>query len=145
MSKKEYTHSIHIRTRYSETDQMGFVYYGRFAEFYEIGRVETIRSLGMAYKQLEEELKVLMPVMSMQVRYLRPALYDQELEVKTSVRQVPEDAIIFFTEIYNESKQLINAATIKLCFWMQPQKKRVPCPNKLQELIAHAIETPTAR
>lgn len=126
MSKKEYTHSIHIRTRYSETDQMGFVYYGRFAEFYEIGRVETIRSLGMAYKQLEEELKVLMPVMSMQVRYLRPALYDQELEVKTSVRQVPEDAIIFLPRFTMNQNSLSMQPLSNCAFWMQPQKKECP-------------------
>lgn len=141
MSKKEYHHSIQVRTRYGETDQMGFVYYGRFAEFYEIGRVETIRALGLSYKDLEDQDNIIMPVVSMQIRYLRPALYDELLDIKTILRHVPEDVITFFTEIRNEKKQLINAATIRLCFLDGVTKKRVNCPDTLKQTIANAIET----
>lgn len=140
MSKKEFSHSFSLRTRYAETDQMGFVYYGRFAEYYEMGRVETMRALGIIYKDLEEIDHVLLPVISMHVRYLRPALYDQLLQVKTILRQTPTDSIVFFTEIRNESDQLINAATVKLCFLDSVTKKRIMCPSKISEAIAHAIE-----
>lgn len=140
MSKKEFAHTIFVRTRYSETDQMGFVYYGRFAEYYEIGRVETIRAMGMSYKDLEINDRIIMPVMSMQVRYLRPATYDQQLSIKTILRSIPSDVITFNTEILNESNRIINAAVIKLCFLNADTKQRVTCPTKLRDLIAHAIE-----
>jgi acyl-CoA thioester hydrolase len=143
MSKKEFSHSIAVRTRYSETDQMGFVYYGRFAEYYEIGRVETIRALGMSYRDLEIHDHIIMPVMSMQVRYLRPATYDQELIIKTLLRSIPSDVITFNTEILNESRRIINAAVIRLCFLNADTKQRVTCPPKLRDLIAHAIENST--
>ncbi len=140
MSKKEYSHITYMRSRYAETDQMGFVYYGRFAEYYEVGRVETIRSLGMTYKDLEHQSKIIMPVISMQVRYLRPALYDQLLEIKTTLRKIPDETITFFTEIRNESALLINAATVRLCFLHAETRQRVLCPTALIDLIAHAFE-----
>lgn len=140
MSKYEYVHSFTLRTRYAETDQMGFVYYGRFAEYYEIGRVETMRSLGLNYSKLESEHKVIMPVMTLQVRYLRPALYDQLLEIKTMIREIPQDTISFFTEIRNDAGQLINAATVKLCFLDAETRKRVPCPIQITEALNHAFQ-----
>ncbi len=142
MSKTEFSYSFKLRTRYSETDQMGFVYYGRFAEYYEIGRVETFRTLGFSYKEIEEQDHVIMPVMSLQVRYLRPAYYDQLIEIKTSIRQIPDDTVIFFTEIRNETNQLINAATVKLCFLDAHSKARVKCPAKIIEALSHVIKRP---
>ena len=141
MDNKEYSHTVKVRTRYGETDQMGFVYYGRFAEFYEIGRVETIRSLGMSYKDFEVNHQIMMPVMSMHVRYLRPGTYDELLAIKTIIRHPPDDAITFFTEIRNENNQLINAATIRLCFIDAITKKRVNCPKSLQQTITNAIQS----
>ena len=82
--------------RAGETDQMGFVYYGRFAEFYEIGRVETIRALGLSYKDLEDQDNIIMPVVSMQIRYLRPALYDELLDIKTILRHVRKMSSLFY-------------------------------------------------
>lgn len=140
MSANEYSHITSVRSRYAETDQMGFVYYGRFAEYYEIGRVETMRSLGLKYSDLESIHKIIMPVVSMQVRYLRPALYDQLLFIKTSIRQLPDTSITFFTEIQNEENQLINAATIKLCFLDADTKKRVNCPKIIQDALNHAFQ-----
>ena len=81
---------------------MGMVYYGRFAEYFEIGRVELIRSLGLTYDELETSHRIWMPVMSMQVRYIRPARYDQELRIRTSLRAVPLNDITFFSEIFND-------------------------------------------
>ena len=120
---------------------MGFVYYGRFAEYFEIGRVELIRSLGLPYNELETSHRIWMPVMSMQVRYIRPARYDQELRIRTSVRSVPLDYITFFSEIFNDENRLLCAATIKLCFLDSITGKRVTCPGFLQERISHAIKT----
>lgn len=136
----EYSHITSLRTRYAETDQMGFVYYGRFAEYYEIGRVETMRSLGLKYSDLESAHQIIMPVVSMQVRYLRPALYDQLLYIKTCIRRIPDTNITFFTEISNDSNQLINAATIRLCFLDAVTKKRVACPTIILDALNHAFQ-----
>ena len=68
-----YTHDFQKRVRYGETDQMGYLYYGNYAQYYEIGRVEMLRSLGLTYKSMEEEFGVMMPVLSLQIHYLRPA------------------------------------------------------------------------
>ena len=74
-----FTHETNIRVRYSETDQMRYVYYGQYAAYFEVGRVEAMRSLGIRYASLEEDHGILMPVMNMHVRYLRPAEYDELL------------------------------------------------------------------
>ena len=84
-----YSFETQLRVRYGETDQMGYLYYGNYAQFYEVGRVETMRSLGMSYKTLETDYGILMPVMSMQVRYVRPAFYDDLLTIKTTIRHFP--------------------------------------------------------
>lgn len=141
MPKIEISTEFCLRVRYAETDQMGFVYYGRFAEYFEVGRVEWIRALGLTYHELETNHRIWMPVMSMQVRYLRPARYDQELRIRTSLRALPHQDISFYSEIFNEKNELLCAATIKLCFLDSLTGKRVPCPGFLQERISHAIET----
>lgn len=141
MNKKGFRHEIELRTRYGETDQMGFVYYGRFAEYLEVGRVEAIRSLGLSYKVLEDQYQVWMPVMSMQIRYIRPAGYDQLLRIQTTIKEIPEETISFFSEIYNEQNELVCAATIKLCFLNSTDKSRVNCPDFLKERLQYVIET----
>lgn len=141
MPKNELSSDVSLRVRYAETDQMGMVYYGRFAEYFEIGRVELIRSLGLTYDELETSHRIWMPVMSMQVRYIRPARYDQELRIRTSLRAVPLNDITFFSEIFNDENRLLCAATIKLCFLDSLTGNRVTCPGFLQERINHAFET----
>jgi acyl-CoA thioester hydrolase len=145
MAKTGFMHEIELRTRYGETDQMGFVYYGRFAEYLEVGRVEAIRSLGLSYKVLEDQYQVWMPVMSMQIRYIRPAGYDQLLRIQTTIRDIPEETITFFSEIFNEQNELVCAATIKLCFLNSTDKSRVNCPDFLKERLQYVIETADRR
>lgn len=140
MDKKVFSHSIELRTRYGETDQMGFVYYGRFADYLEVGRVEAIRSLGLSYKSLEDDHQVWMPVMSMQIRYIRPALYDQLLRIQTTIREIPQETITFYSEIKNDQEELICAATIKLCFLNSKDKSRVNCPDFLKHRLQDVIE-----
>lgn len=111
-----YKHEFQIRVRYSETDKMGFVYYGNYMQYYEVGRVEALRNLGIRYADLEDEFGIIMPVVNMNVRYLRPAYYDELITMQTHISQLPETSIKFNTEIYNMQKQLLNAAQITLCF-----------------------------
>src|SRR6187551_3752417 len=99
--------STKIRVRYGETDQMGYMYYGNYAEFYEVGRVEMLRSLGMTYSSMEDA-GIIMPVLELQCKYIKPALYDQEITVKVIIDKMPALRIHFRYELYNEEKELIN-------------------------------------
>ena len=121
------------RVRYGETDQMGYLYYGNYAQYYEIGRVELIRSLGITYKEMEEDWKIMMPVASMEVKYLRPVFYDEEITISTIIKELPEKFVNFNCELYNEAGKLVNAAKVKLCFVdMQTSKT---CPKAPEQLI----------
>lgn len=110
-----YTHQTKIRVRYGETDQMGYMYYGNYAEFYEVARVEMLRSLGMTYRSMEED-GIMMPVLEMSCKYLKPALYDEELTVKTTLKKMPAVKIRFNYEFYNEANELIHEAETTLAF-----------------------------
>ncbi len=133
-------HETLIRVRYAETDQMRYLYYGRYAEYFEVGRVEMLRSIGLTYKQMEEEWGVMMPVVSMEVRYLRPAFYDDLLTVRTELRALPDKFITFHVEIFNEAKKLINAGKVKLCFWDNQQNKTILAPDPLMERLIPFFE-----
>ncbi len=112
---------------------MGYLYYGNYATYYEIGRVELIRSIGLSYKQMEEDWKVMMPVASMEVKYLRPIFYDEEITIRTTIKELPEKFVNFNCELYNEAGKLVNAAKVKLCFVdMQTSKT---CPKAPEQLI----------
>ena len=117
-------HTTKIRVRYGETDQMGYVYYGNYAEFYEVARVEMLRSLGMTYKGMEES-GVMMPVVELNCKYLKPALYDEEITIKTIMAEMPRVKIHFKYEVYNEKQELINIGETLLVF-VNMQTKR-PC------------------
>jgi len=129
-------HETKIRVRYGETDQMGYLYYGNYAQYYEVGRAELIRSVGITYKKMEEEHGIMMPVTSMNIRYIRPALYDELLTIKTSLRHLPDQFITFHYEIYNEKGKLVNGATVRLCFMDITTKKRVSTPEYLQKELS---------
>ena len=90
-----YSHEYKIRVRYGDTDQMGVVYYGNYPRFYEIGRMELLRSLGLSYVKWEEEYNTIMPVVSMDSRYMYPARYDDELRIKTILEELPSKMISF--------------------------------------------------
>jgi acyl-CoA thioester hydrolase len=104
-----------VRVRYSETDQMGIVYYGNYPQYYEVGRVETLRKLGMTYKEMETK-GIFMPITSMSLKYIKPALYDDLLTVKTIITEIPNMRIQFFYEIYNEQGVLLNTGETVLAF-----------------------------
>jgi acyl-CoA thioester hydrolase len=126
------------RVRYGETDQMGYLYYGNYAQYYEIGRVELMRSLGVSYKQLEEEQGILMPVMSLNMRFVRPARYDELLTIRTTLRELPAQSITFHVEIFNEQKKLLNGGSVKLCFVDAKTNKTLHTPDALiQKLQAY--------
>src|SRR5215210_2748273 len=105
-----------IRVRYAETDQMNVVYYGNYAQYFEVGRVEAIRQLGYTYKDMEAS-GVIMPVVEMHVRYLRPATYDELLTVKSTLRELPDNhRVEFFQDVYNEEGKMIAAGRVVLYY-----------------------------
>jgi acyl-CoA thioester hydrolase len=104
-----------LRVRYAETDQMGYVYYGNYAQYYEVGRVEAMRSLGFSYKEMEER-GILMPVINLNVNYKKPALYDDEVKIVTMVKTLPNVRITFEYECYNQLDELLNTGSVTLVF-----------------------------
>lgn len=130
-----YSHRFDIRVRYADADQMGYVYYGNYAKFYEIGRVETIRSLGLAYKDFETQWGIMLPVVYCESKFLKPALYDDILTIDTSIREFPGKMVVFHCNIYNENNELINEGVIKLFFVDIKTGKRISAPFQFIEKI----------
>lgn len=130
-----FSHTFRKRVRYGETDQMGYLYYGNYAQYYEIGRAEMIRSIGLSYADMEAKHGILMPVMSLNQRFIRPALYDNDLTIKTTLRELPNKTIVFHHEIFNEADKLVNGGSVKLCFVDAATKKTIPAPEILLEKI----------
>jgi len=106
---------IEVRVRYAETDKMGYMYYGRYMEYLEMGRTDLIRSVGITYRDLEDKWGVGLPVLTVEIKYIRPAYYDDVIRVKTSVSELPNMRIDFDTEMFI-GEQLINIAKVTLCF-----------------------------
>tara|TARA_B100001559_G_C16417224_1_gene583295 strand:+ start:192 stop:596 length:405 start_codon:yes stop_codon:yes gene_type:complete len=125
---------IKLRVRYSDTDQMGYVYYGRYASYYEVARVELFRNLGFSYKKLEEE-GIGMPVIDMETKYLLPIKYDEEITIRTRIEELPSSRIIFHYEILNQNNDLANTAKTTLTFINLLNKKPVRTPKELLDLI----------
>lgn len=124
-----FEHRSLYRVLYSDTDRMGYLYYGRYAELYEIGRVEAMRSLGISYRALEDDFSIGMPVMYMQSRYIRPALYDDLITIETQIRKLPKDAITFHVVLYGEDQKIIHYGEVKLCFIHMVSKQRINVPD----------------
>ncbi len=113
-----------IRVRYGETDRMGYVYYGNYAEYYEVGRVEALRKLGFSYKEMEDQ-GILLPVLEFSINYKKPAFYDDEITVKTSIKEMPGIKITFHYECFNANNELLNSGKVTLVF-VNKQTNR-PC------------------
>jgi acyl-CoA thioester hydrolase len=126
------THSL--RVRYAETDPMKYVYYGNYAQYFEVARVELFRSLGISYDEIESQ-GIWLPVSEYNIKYLKPALYDEVLEIHTFIKKIPGVRVEFEYEIYNSSKQKITEAQTTLFFLDSKTNKIVKCPSFLMELI----------
>lgn len=129
-----YQSETQIRVRYAETDQMGYVYYGNYAMYYEVARVESLRNLGFSYKALEE-MGIMMPVLENKSKYVLPGKYDELLTIKVNIPKFPGVRIIFNYDIFNERDQLINQGETILAF--VDMKSGRPCrpPEVMQSLL----------
>ncbi len=130
-----FKHECTKRIRYGETDKMGYLYYGNYPLLYEIGRSEAIRSLGVSYKQLEDEYRIMMPVLHVESRYKLPVYYDELITIETRLEEIPTKMIHFHHSIYNENGKNIHEAAVKLFFVNMDNNRRVSCPDFLTKKI----------
>jgi acyl-CoA thioester hydrolase len=128
-------HEFSVRVRYSETDQMGVVYHGNYAQYFEMGRVEWLRNLGISYKWMEEN-GIMLPVVSLNINYKKPARYDDLLRVKTIFKSQTSVKIEFDYEIYNEKEELLTIANSILVFVnMKTARPTVPPEYVTEKLL----------
>lgn len=136
-----YKHTVQIRVRYSETDQMGYVYYGNYASYFEVARVEALRCLGMSYRQLEDE-GIMMPVLEHHSYYHLPAVYDDLLNIEVSIPEMPKARITFNYQIFNEKGSLVHTGETKLAFMRADNKRPCRPPIKMIELLKPCFNKP---
>ena len=134
-----YSLETKIRVRYAETDQMSFVYYGIYAQYFEVGRVELLRSLGVSYKEIEE-MGYALPVVNFNVKYKKPAYYDDELTIKTTIKELQSAKITFYYETYNENKDLLNIAEVVLVFVNKESGKPCFAPDEIMSRFKEKIK-----
>jgi len=119
---------------------MAYLYYGNYALLYEIGRVEMLRDLGLTYANMEVKHGIMLPVMSLNQRFVRPGRYDELLTITTTLRKLPVDTITFHVEIRNPKGKLVNGGSVKLCFVDMKTGKAVPAPDYLLEKLRPHFE-----
>jgi len=129
-----YSAKTQVRVRYAETDKMCYVYYGNYAMYYEVARVEALRKIGFVYRDLED-MGILMPVIESNIRYLKPALYDELLTIKVTISHLPSVKIIFTYEITNEGEELINTGETTLVFIDAKTSRPTRMPDVLEKLF----------
>ncbi len=126
---------IEIRVRYGETDQMGYVYHGNYAQYLEMGRIEWLRKLGISYKKMEEE-GIMLPVLSLSINFKKSAYYDDVINVKTQLLKMPSARIEFDYILTNQNREIISTANVVLVFVDMKSKRPIRCPayilDKLQ-------------
>lgn len=127
-------HQFNVRVRYAETDQMGVVYHGNYAQYFEMGRVEWLRNLGVSYKSMEEA-GVMLPVVSLTMNYKKPAKYDDLLTVKTIFKNQQGVKIEFDYEIYNENNELLTTGYSMLVFVDMKTGRPVSPPEYVKEKL----------
>jgi acyl-CoA thioester hydrolase len=129
-----YKSETKVRVRYADTDQMGYCYYANYAIFFEVGRVEALRSLGISYRQMEDD-GFLLPVLDLNVQYLKPARYDDELTIETIIPEMPGARIRFEYSCRNQQGELLTKGTTTLVFLRKPDYRPVKAPEKLTKTL----------
>ncbi len=131
-----------MRSRYSETDQMGYVYYARYLEYFEVARTEMIRSMGISYRQLEEEAGVMLPVVESHIQYKAPLFYDDQIFIHVYIYEEPSVKLKTYYEIYAaRSDQLHAAGKVMLCFMNEETRRPCRAPQVFSERFTAAINT----
>ena len=126
---------VKIRIRYAETDRMGYAYYGNYATYFEVARVEAMRALGIPYKKLEDE-GIILPVAEFHVKYKKPAYYDDEITVKVTIKEIPKIRFRFDYETYNSEGDLLNSAFTELVFVNKDTGRPMLIPDHIRTKIS---------
>ncbi len=134
-----FTSKTTLRVRYSETDKMGVVYHGNYAQYLEIGRTDALRQIGLTYKSLEDN-GIMMPVLSLNCKYLKSAFYDDELTIVTMLKVMPKVRIHFYFEIYNQQNELLTKAEVELVNVDMKTNKLTMAPMVLIEALKPFFE-----
>ncbi len=130
-----YSSEMKIRVRYAETDQMNVVYHGNYAQYFEVGRVESIRQLGITYKDVEAS-GVIMPVIEWTAKFIRPAHYDDLLTVRTMLKHWPVDhRVEFHQEVYNEQGKLLTTGKVLLYFLKAGTMEKTVMPQEMEQRL----------
>lgn len=130
--------TTNIRILYSHTDQMGYVYYGNYAMFYEIGRSEFLREFGLSYASMEEN-GIMMPVIEMTSNYHKPLFYDEIVEIKTILKELPTASITFSHEFLNSKGELCHTGNVRLGFINKESKRAVRVPAYLLQCLTDSF------
>ncbi|MFT5338199.1 MAG: acyl-CoA thioester hydrolase [Luteibaculaceae bacterium] len=126
-------HSISLRVRYAETDQMGVVYHGNYAQYFEVARVEFLRHLGKSYAELEKE-GLALPVLELNVKFIRPVFYDDELTISTECSKITGSRITFISTA-SKNEEVTTIGTVTLVFLNLSTKKPMRCPEEFSALF----------
>lgn len=128
------SHTSFVKVRYAETDQMGVVHHGNYAQYLEIARIEWLEELGISYKSMEEN-GMMLPVYSMEFRFLKPATFGDELEIVTLLKKLPNVKIEFNYEVFNKVGVLLTQASTVLVFMDSKTRRPVRCPEYILEKL----------
>jgi len=132
---KMLVHEIQRRVSYGETDKMGYLYYGHYAHYFEIGRVEMLRHFGLNYRDLEDIYQIMLPVSSLKMRFVRPGLYDDLITIRTTLKSYSQKSMVFQTKLFNEQGKLMNVGEVRLVFVDANTMKGCPPPSILTDRL----------
>jgi acyl-CoA thioester hydrolase len=139
---KKITGETRLRVRYAETDKMGVVYHANFAIWFEVGRVELLRQLGFEYKTMEQQDNCHIPVVDLRVRYKAPAQYDDEIVVRTEIRNVRSSLLHFTYEVFRESDRTLLATGETMHIIVDDKFERRPLPEKYMKAFTARTQNP---
>ena len=125
--------SIEIKVRYCETDQMGLVHHGSYINYFEEARIAWISNLGFSYSEMEKS-GIILPVSKLNVNYLRPAYFDDDLLISVELAELPTSRLIFDYTIKKEEEVIVTGTTV-LAFLNKETKKPVKCPDYMLEKV----------
>lgn len=128
------SHSSYVKVRYAETDQMGVVYHGNYAQYLEIARIEWLGALGISYKKMEEE-GIMLPVYEINLKFKKSAKFDDVLRIETTLDKLPGVRIEFTYRIFNQDEELLTEASTSLVFMSIEQQRPIKCPQYILDLL----------
>jgi len=128
------SHETYVKVRYAETDQMGVVYHGNYPQYLEIARIDWLESLGISYKNMEEE-GIMLPVFELNLKYHRPITFNENIKIETRLRESPNVKIIFEYSIYNEAGEKVTSASSILVFMDSKTRKPMRCPKYILDKL----------